>query len=237
MAGMGNHPRRSAFPLVLVAVAWACLGLFFGPAMVAQAHPLGPPQQATLSLASATQVRINWKAGASDDLSWLAYDLGLLPADRIMLDGAITPQSSDAGLLADSPALAAYLSRQMTVQSQGQPCQPLVSDTHNLATDGASVIFTCPAPVSQATIELRLLTDLEASYATIATGPDGAQATYTGYATTREWQFDPSAAPATPIGVAAASGLSWPVLLVAVPLVAGLGIWILRGRIRPKQTP
>lgn len=233
---MGNHPRRSAFTLMVVGAALAVLGLLGGPALSAQAHPLGPPQQATLSLASANQVQITWKVGASDDLSWLAYDLGLLPADRIMLDGAITPQSSDAALLQNSPALEAYLTRQMAVTSQGQTCSPQVSDTHDLTQNGATVVFTCPGPVSHATVELRLLTDLEASYATIATGPDGTQATYTGYATSHDWRFDPTTAPA------ASTAQSWfeaalPTAVITLPVLAGLAIWLLRSRPRTGATP
>ena len=234
MAGVGHHPRRSAF-LQLAGVAAAAIALLAGPAVRADAHPMGPPQQAVLSLAAPNKVQIVWKFGAMDDLSWLAYDLGLLPADRIMLDGAITPQASDAQLLEKSPALASYLTRQMTVTSQGQACQPQVVPPADIANQGTTVIFTCPGPVTEATVDLKLMTDLEASYATIATGPDGTQATYTGYASSRDWHFDPSTAPAASDSLSGSGWAGWlppvlPAALIGLPIVAGLVVWLVRTR-------
>jgi hypothetical protein len=215
----------------------ATLGLLAAAPLPAEAHPLGPPQQVKLDLVAANQVRLNWRAGAPDDLSWLAFDLGLLPADRIMLDGAIIPDASDASLLRGSPAFTDYLVRRTAVTSQGQPCQPQVTDIHDIAEAGATVVFTCPGAVTDAVVELNLLTDLEATYATIVTGPAGEQASYNGYATTHEWRFDPSAVAAVP-QASSASALG-PVLTaaaVAVPALAGGTIWLLRSRARRKET-
>lgn len=234
MAGVGHHPRRSAL-LRLAGLTATAIALLAGPAVRADAHPMGPPQQAALSLAAPNKVQIVWKFGAMDDLSWLAYDLGLLPPDRIMLDGAITPQASDAQLLEKSPALASYLTKQMTVTSQGQACRPQVLPPADIANQGATVVFTCSGPVTEATVELKLMTDLEASYATIATGPDGAQATYTGYASSRDWRFDPSTAPAASdslSGSGSNGGLPPAVLaaLISLPVLAGLVVWLVRAR-------
>lgn len=184
---------------------------------------MGPPQQVSLSLAASDQVRVNWKAGAPDDLSWLAYDLGLLPADRIMLDGAITPQADDAQLLQGSPALARYLTTRISVTSDGRSCRAGVPEIGNLADAGATLVFSCPSAVHNARIELGLLTDLEASYATIATGQDGTQAVYNGQVTSHDWTFDPDAAPrpAAPSVVAALP--SWTLIAGAGIGIAGLG--------------
>lgn len=200
---------------------------------MAHAHPMGPPQQVSLSLAAPDQVRVTWKVGAPDDLSWLAYDLGLLPADRIMLDGAITPQADDVELLQDSPALAAYLTSRISVRSGGQECRPGRPEIGALA-DGAALVFSCPAPVRQASIELGLLTDLEASYATVATGADGTQAVYNGHVTSHDWAFDPDAAPRpAPVGAAANVGwLSATGLGLALAAAAGGLAWWLGGRRR-----
>ncbi|PKQ32001.1 MAG: hypothetical protein CVT62_06355 [Actinobacteria bacterium HGW-Actinobacteria-2] len=234
---MGHHPRRSASLRVVAGVA-AAVAVLAGPAGRADAHPMGPPQQATVSLAAANKVQIVWKFGAMDDISWLAYDLGLLPSERIMLDGAITPQASDAELVQKSPALTAYLTKQMAVTSSGRACTPQVAPPTDIANLGTTVVFTCSGPVSQATVELQLLTDLEASYATIATGPDGTQATYTGYATTRDWSFDPTTAPAASDGFGAAGWTAWfpqglPVAAaIGLPLAVGGTIWLVRTRRR-----
>jgi len=201
------------------------------PVAPAQAHPMGPPQQASLSLAAPDQVRVTWKVGAPDDLSWLAYDLGLLPADRIMLDGAIMPQADDVRLLQDSPALADYLTSRIRVVSGGQECQPGRPELGDVGADGASLVFSCPAPVHQASIELGLLTDLEASYATVATGADGIQAVYNGHVTSHDWAFDPDTAPRP---APAAAGLwpdglpGWLAGTLAAVAIVGLAGWLVR---------
>jgi len=221
MAGVPHHPRHRALALVGVGLAgWLAVA---GPATAAQAHPMGPPQQASLSLAAPDQVRVTWKVGAPDDLSWLAYDLGLLPAERIMLDGAITPQADDVQLLQDSPALANYLTSRIRVVSGGQACQPGRPELGKLGTDGASLVFSCPAPVHQASIELGLLTDLEASYATVATGADGTQAVYNGHVTSHDWTFDPATAP-RPAPASSGPALGWlPTAGLGAALVVGIG--------------
>lgn len=228
-----SRARRTATRLIPAAVITAMVTLL-GPVAAASAHPLGPPQQVVLSLAASDQVQVNWKSGAPDDLSWLAYDLGLLPADRVMLDGAINPSPTDAELLNDSPALSEYLLRQMQVSDAQGSCAAKVTDIHDMATTGATVVFTCSGPVTQARVKLQLLTDLEATYATIATGPDGKQANYTGYTDSFEWSFDPTraAAPAT-------AGFDWTTVvgiaaLIGLPVLAGALIWRLRQRAQAK---
>lgn len=236
LAGVGDHPRRSAL-WRLLAAPFAMLATLLGPAAAAQAHPMGPPQLVSLSLAAPDQLQVNWKAGAPDDLSWLAFDLGLLPADRIMLDGAITPQADDARLLQDSPALAEYLTRRISVHSEGQQCRPGVPELAALDTDGATVVFTCPAPVRQASVELGLLTDLEASYATLATGPDGTQAIYNGNVTSHDWTFDPDTAPRAAGQQQAVAWGGWPTTAaLGVVGLTGIGAtawWLLRRAQRP----
>ncbi|WP_098461474.1 hypothetical protein [Propionicimonas paludicola] len=230
---MGDHLRQPALWRWLLLPLAAVLALA-GPAGAAQAHPMGPPQQASLSLAAPDQVRVTWKVGAPDDLSWLAYDLGLLPADRIMLDGAITPQADDVRLLQDSPALAKYLTSRVRVVSGGQECQPGRPELGDLGTAGASVVFTCAAPVHQASIELGLLTDLEASYATVATGADGTQAVYNGHVTSHDWTFDPATAPRPEPAMAGLTGNWLPAVGLGAALVLGIGglTWWLAGRKR-----
>ncbi len=223
LAGVGGHLRQPAFRRSVLGSALVLVLALVGPVGMAEAHPMGPPQQVSLSLAAPDQVRVTWKAGAPDDLSWLAYDLGLLPADRIMLDGAITPQADDARLLQDAPALASYLTKRISVRSGGEQCRPGRPEIGALATDGASLVFSCPSAVRQASIELGLLTDLEASYATVATGPDGTQEIYNGHLTSHDWAFDPDAAPrpAAPSVVAALP--SWTLIAGAGIGIAGLG--------------
>lgn len=232
LAGVGGHLRQPAFRRSLLGAALVAVLAVVGPVGMAEAHPMGPPQQVSLSLAAPDQVRVTWKVGAPDDLSWLAYDLGLLPADRIMLDGAITPQADDAQLLQDSPALASYLTSRITVRSGGQDCRPGRPEIGALA-DGASLVFSCAAPVRQASVELGLLTDLEASYATVATGADGTQAVYNGHVTSHDWAFDPDAAPRpapAAVGLWSIGLPGWVIGSLAAAAVVGLAGWLVRRR-------
>ncbi len=80
-------------PLVALAVAAAVLAL----PSPASAHPFGDPQ--TVSITPDEQrpdvVRVRWRVGGPDDLTLLGVSLGLLPADRILLDGAVDYRTTD----------------------------------------------------------------------------------------------------------------------------------------------
>ncbi|MFD0744998.1 hypothetical protein ACFQ1L_26680 [Phytohabitans flavus] len=102
--------------------------MFDAPAP-ARAHPFGDPQTVAISLDQARPevVRVRWKVGGLDDLTVLGVALGVLPRDRVMLDGAVFYQDSDAAAVGPSPRFAAYLRERITVTSDGRECAGTVA--------------------------------------------------------------------------------------------------------------
>jgi hypothetical protein len=175
--------------LIGLTCAFACAAAVFGGPAPASAHPFGDPQTVAIA-ADPTQpdvVRVQWKVGGLDDLTVLGVALGLLPQDRVLLDGAVFYQDSDAAVIGPSPAFAAYLLKQVTVTSDGRDCAGTVAPPDDLARAGASIDYTCPAAVGVATVAVRTLTDLNPAYRTLAAGPGGARAVYTSDAYSHEW--------------------------------------------------
>ncbi|MEN3615042.1 hypothetical protein AAH979_36615 [Plantactinospora sp. ZYX-F-223] len=166
----------------------------------AEAHPFGDPQ--TVAIAPDQQrpevVHVRWKVGGLDDLTLLGVSLGLLPQDRVMLDGAVFYQDSDAAALTTSDRFTTYLRNQITVTSAGQPCTGSVQPPGDLARTGATVDYTCPGPVGTVTVAVRMLTDLHPAYRTLATGPGGARAVYESGKDSHDWVLGEAAAPADP---------------------------------------
>ncbi|MEV4619243.1 hypothetical protein AB0J74_11125 [Asanoa sp. NPDC049573] len=174
--------------LVGLSCALACAAVFALPAP-AGAHPFGDPQTVAIAADPARPevVRVRWKVGGLDDLTVLGVALGLLPQDRVLLDGAVFYEDSDAKAIGPSPAFADYLLKQVTVSSDGQACAGRVTAPDDLAGGGASIDYTCPAAVEVATVAVRTLTDLNPAYHTLATGPGGARAVYTSDAYSHDW--------------------------------------------------
>ena len=173
MPSTARWPRR-----VVIAVAFTLTLL--APAIPAGAHPYGYPQTVTIA-ADATRpevVRLTWKAGGVDELTLLGVRLGLLPQDRVLLDGATSFQASDATVLASSAPFANYLLTQMTVSSDGRACAGAVDPPSALVGSGVDVDYTCAGPVGVARIEVRMLADLDPAYQTVATGPGGKRQVY-----------------------------------------------------------
>lgn len=176
-------------PLRGLACAVACAVAVLAAPAPAGAHPFGDPQTVAIAPdpARAEVVRVRWKVGGLDDLTVLGVALGLLPKDRVMLDGAIFYRDADAAAVGPSPRFAAYLLEQVTVTSDGDTCAGTVTPPTDLARDGASIAYTCPAPVGVVSVAVRTLTDLDPAYRTLATGPGGARAVYTAEEFTHDW--------------------------------------------------
>ncbi|MGW2624481.1 hypothetical protein [Micromonospora taraxaci] len=182
------HRRRSAatvIPLAALAVAAAVLALP-SPAV---AHPFGDPQ--TVSITPDEQrpdvVRVRWRVGGPDDLTLLGVSLGLLPADRVLLDGAVDYRTTDPAVIASSEQFPAYLLKQITVADGAQQCVGAVAPLKALARAGATVDYTCPGPVGTVTVAVRMLTDLNPAYRAMATGPDGQRAVYGSGEDSHDW--------------------------------------------------
>ncbi|WBB70791.1 hypothetical protein [Micromonospora sp. WMMD812] len=155
----------------------------------ASAHPFGAPQQIEVAGDGEQGVRVRWRVGGTDDLTLLGIDLGVLPKDRVMLDGAVTYEDSDAAAMATAPEFAGYLTERIAVTQGGRACAGKVDVTDDLAADGADVLFSCPGPVSTVTVTSRMLTDLHEAYRTLARGPDGQKAVYDAKHESADWSI------------------------------------------------
>lgn len=199
----------------------------------ASAHPFGEPEKAEISLTAADTVRVHWEAGMVDDYTYLAQALGVLPADREMLDGVITPAVGDSYLVGSARSFPAYLRRHITVTSGRRRCEGVVQPIRQLASRGVDIDFRCPDAVTSASVSITVLSDLSELYKTIATGPGEQREVYAGSVSTHEWTFDgPVAAthtssashrPATPSATHHADHA------VAHPAVLAVGVLVLLG--------
>ncbi|WP_244931962.1 hypothetical protein [Nocardioides sp. W7] len=201
--------------LALTAVLTALPILVAGPA---EAHPFGPPQQVAVDADDAPgTVRVRWRVGGTDDLTLLGVSLGVLPPDRVMLDGAVFYEDADASALAASAAFRDYLLEHIEVAGDGSPCAGDVTADETLATEGVEVSFDCAEPVTTAAVSVTTLTDLHPAYRTMATGPAGQRAVYSADQPDHEWSLA-----GEPAGDAATSGTS-----AALQLGAALGVLLL----------
>lgn len=164
------------FGRLLLGMAVAAVVLA-GGVLPAAAHPFGDPQTVAIAGDGAV-VHLRWKVGGLDDLTLLGVALGVLPRDRVMMDGAVIYQPADAIAMAPSPKLSEYLLRQITVASRGKECPGSVRPAADLAKVGVSIDYTCPAAVGEVSVTVKTLTDLNPAYKTLATGPNGARAVY-----------------------------------------------------------
>ncbi|MBM0232245.1 hypothetical protein JNW91_10460 [Micromonospora sp. STR1_7] len=154
--------------------------LTLATAVPVEAHPYGYPQTVTIAADADRHevVRLTWKVGGVDELTLLGVKLGLLPQERVMLDGAISVQASDPTVLGPSEQFASYLLKQMTVSSGGHACAGAVEPPSDLVGSGVDVDYRCPGSVGAARIEIRMLSDLDPAYQTVATGPQGQRQVY-----------------------------------------------------------
>lgn len=183
--------------VVLLAQAWALAGTGS-----AEAHPFGPPQTAAVDLdpENPDTVRVRWRVGGEDDLALLGVDLGVLPPDRVLQDGATFYRPEDGHTLMADQRFASYLTDTVRVRAtDGAACTgrlvPLASGDR-LETQGVTLLFRCPGATGRPSVTLTTLTDLHPAYRTLASGPDGQRAVYTQAAPSHTWHFeDPAAGP------------------------------------------
>ncbi|WP_045741737.1 MULTISPECIES: hypothetical protein [Actinoplanes] len=188
----------------------------------ASAHPFGDPQ--TVDIAVDAQhpdvVHVKWRVGGPDDLTLLGVSLGLLPSDRLATDGTVDYRYTDPGVVGASAEFTGYLLQRITVRTGAQECTGAVEPIRALALKGATAAFTCPGPVTTASVAVRTLTDLNPAYRTLATGPSGQRAVYEGGDDTHEWTLT-GAPPAESVGRGRSALLQIGGILLAVILVAG----------------
>lgn len=220
--------------LRLVAVVSSLLlGCVVVPAPRAEAHPFGDPSVAEVALSAPDTVRVTWRFGMSDDLTHLALWLDLLPAERVMLDGAVFFEPADQQLLATAPAFTDYLLEHVAVTTSAGDCSGSVVDIADLVDAGATLDFTCPDVVSEARVDLAVLTDMNPAYTTMASGPAGQKQVYDGEQPSHAWALGSvdGGAPTSPeLGRSAVLQVGGVLGTVAVGGLLGGLLWYRRGR-------
>lgn len=223
---MSSVPSRPARLAVLLTLAASALLLAPAPA---EAHPFGPPQTVEVEPA-ADGVRVQWRVGGTDDLTLLAISLGVLPQDRMLLDGAVVFEDADATTLAAAPELSDYLLAHVEVTTGGTPCAGQVAVTGDLVGDGVELTYDCGAPVAAADVSVTTLTDLHPAYRTLATGPDGQRAVYDAESPRHEWALGEGVTTASSDDDLGASAVVQIGAVLGGLLVVGLGAlgWVRR---------
>jgi len=213
----------------------AAAGLLWLAPAPAQAHPFGPPQTAEVSTDDG-RVLMQWRFGASDDLSALAASLGALPPERVLLDGVVLFTEGDDALLAAAPAFAAYAETHLRAERGGEPCAGTMRPADDLLDDGATVAFDCPAGSGPVRVSVDMLTDLHPAYRTLATGPAGQRAVYAADAVAHDWALGETTAEASPTapasaaaaGLGASAALQLGGVLLGLAVASGLGVLLWR---------
>lgn len=218
------------------------------------AHPFGDPQTVEIAREGSDPavVHVTWKVGAADDLTLLGIHLGVLPEDRVLLDGAIQYDAADAALVSKAPELEAYLLDHVAVTTGGTGCSGSVAAVGDLIDEGADLAFTCDSAPASATVEVTTLTDLHPAYRTLATGPDGQHQVYAAGTASYDWTLGTAPVGSTDstgsttattgdapaeasLGTGQSAALQIGGVLGAVLLLAGIGSLVVRARRR--RTP
>lgn len=224
--------------------ALACLAassLALTALSAASAHPFGDPQTLELS-ADGSRVQMRWTSGGADDLTLLGVSLGILPEDRVLLDGAVAVRDGDAAALAADPAFADYLTERIRVSVAGQRCPARVTEVADLLDEGAVVTARCPR-AGAVEVTATVLTDLHPAYRLLAAGPDGQRAQYDVDRPTHTWTLGTAAdgadpdSPAAETALGQSAGLQIGAVLAGVAAMAGLVLaGVRRGRRRAEAT-
>lgn len=229
-------PRPRAVALATLAAP----ALLLAAAPPASAHPFGPPQTAEIA-ATSEGASVRWRFGAADDISYLAASLGALPEDRVLLDGVVMHETGDDALLARAAGLPGYATGHIRATRGGRPCTGRLRPVEEVATDGLVVDLACEARSGPVAITIDMLTDLHPAYRTLATGPGGQRAVYSGDAPRHDWRLAGASAGADPAGagrgLGASAALQLGGVLGAAALLGAGGALLLRRRRRGSPSP
>jgi hypothetical protein len=206
----------------------AVLGVGLTPA---EAHPFGPPQSVTISVASPADaasdanaadaepteatgpvVTVRWSPGAVDDLALLWQHLRDGAVDQTALNDPTSVSLGDAAAAAREmradPRLESYLKTNIAVSTDAGPCAAALRPIASLPRDGATLEFSCTAGASDAEVRVSTLTDLHPAYRIFATGPGGAKAVYDIDHVVRRWSLDGDGPTSASLGRSAVLQLS-----------------------------
>ncbi|XVU26631.1 hypothetical protein ACQPZJ_06150 [Actinoplanes sp. CA-054009] len=218
----------SSRALVTVAVA----GIAVAAPAPAAAHPFGDPQTVAISFDEQrpSVVQVKWRVGGPDDLTLLGVTLGLLPEDRVKADGNVDYRYTDPGVVGASSKFTDYFLRRIAVTDGARECEGQVREPiQALALKGATAEFACPSPITSATVAVRMLTDLNPAYRTLATGPEGQRYVYEGGNESHNWTL----VGASPAGSARSAFTQLAAVIGIILAVAAAALLLLKRRRRP----
>lgn len=182
-----------------------------GGAPPAAAHPFGPPPTAQVA-ADGGLITVDWTA-TPDDAVAIGELLGLMPEGSTALyrqDSAaqVAPSRGDEAALSASPQLQDYLTEHIVVLQDGQPCPATVPPIQDFVHEGARVVLTCPAPVTEVDLRITMLHSIHPAYRTFAVGEDAepGESVFTVEAPQHTWRFG-AAARASQTGLREAAGV------------------------------
>ncbi len=184
--------RRGGTIVAVVAVA---LALTVPTAGAAWAHASGELPHARLSAADTT-VTVVWTA-AADDAADVAVAAGVWPEEVALayLDVAfggdidLLPSPSEVAAASGDPALQRYLEDRVRILQDGLPCPGAAQPAADFVADGATIVFDCPAPVTEAVVEISLLHDRDPAYRTFSVDGTQQYAVHTAGQPAHPWDF------------------------------------------------
>ncbi|MFU8841886.1 MAG: hypothetical protein ACNA8R_14400 [Nitriliruptoraceae bacterium] len=185
-------PRRRAARITAVVVLVAAA---VGPVGTAFAHPGGEVPRARLSV-DGQEVHIDWIA-APDDAAEVLVAAGVWPEDvaGAYLDVAfgapadLLPSAQDIRAASRHPALPAYLTDNVRLEQDGQPCPGTVHPPQDLLVDGVRVTFRCPTRPGRVLLTVSLLHERDPAYRTFSLDGTRRVAIHTADDPTHAWDL------------------------------------------------
>ena len=186
-----TSPIRHGGTLVTAAV----LALLVLTAAAAWPHASGELPHARLSAADTT-VTVVWTA-ATDDAADVAVAAGVWPEEIALayLDVAfggdidLLPSAAEVATASDDPALRRYLEDRVRILQDGVPCAGTAQPAADFVADGATIVFDCPEPVTDAVVEISLLHDRDTAYRTFSVDGTQQYAVHTSAQPAHPWDF------------------------------------------------
>ena len=223
---MPHPPTSTAASHRAAAVVSALLLLLGLLASPASGHASGQVPQARLS-ADGHTVTVEWTA-APDDVADLAVAAGVWPEElaAAYLDVAfggptdLLPSETEVAAMGRDPAVRRYLEARVRIVQDGAACAGTAQPAPDPMTDGVLLTFECPAPVTAAVVEIRLLQDRDPAYRTFSIDGSRQYAVHTAGQPAHPWDFR-AAQPGS-------EGLPVTPVLLGAAGIALIGVLVLR---------
>jgi hypothetical protein len=188
-------PRSTRYVGTLLAAGAAAIALTVLTTTAAWAHASNELPHARLS-AAGTTVTVVWTA-AADDAADVAVAAGVWPEEVALayLDVAfggdldLLPSPAEVATASDDPALRRYLEDRVRILQDEVPCVGTARPAADFVADGATIVFDCPDPVTDAVVEITLLHDRDPAYRTFSIDGTQQYAVHTARQPAHPWDF------------------------------------------------